>query len=281
MKHQTRKATRHVNQNEGLIFEKSSAGKAAWKLPPLDVPEVDTAALLGSAERKDLGNMPEVSEIEIIRHFTRLSTWNYAIDLGMYPLGSCTMKYNPKINEVVARLSGLSRIHPYQPTETVQGALELLYNLQEELAVITGMDLVTLQPSAGAQGEWTGLMMVRAYHESRGDGDTRKTVLVPDSAHGTNPASAAVAGYDIVTIPSKENGLVDVEALKAKLDEIGDSVAALMLTNPNTVGLFEQEIVEIGCAIVLAIGLLDAATKWASKWMVWLEDQLLTWAFFV
>src|SRR5213596_3920774 len=146
MKHMTRKATRHVSQNEDLIFEKSSAGKAAWKLPPLDVPEVDPAKLLGKAERKDLGNMPEVSEIEIIRHFTRLSTWNYAIDLGMYPLGSCTMKYNPRVNEVVARLEGIAEAHPYQPEALSQGVLEIMKMLSDCLIDICGMDAITLQP---------------------------------------------------------------------------------------------------------------------------------------
>src|SRR5207245_5693458 len=146
----TRKATRHISQNEGLIFEKSSPGKAAFKLPPLDVPEVDTRELLGQSERKDLGNMPEVSEIEIIRHFTRLSTWNYAIDLGMYPLGSCTMKYNPRVNEVVSRLEGLANGHPYQPERISQGALRIIKTLSECLLEITVMDAITLQPAAGA-----------------------------------------------------------------------------------------------------------------------------------
>src|SRR5437016_12969892 len=145
----TRKATRHISQNEGLIFEKSSPGKAACKLPPLDVPEVDTAKLLGESERKDLGNMPEVSEIEIIRHFTRLSTWNYAIDLGMYPLGSCTMKYNPRVNEFVARLDGIATEHPYQPQELSQGCLKIMRLLEKCLLEITGMDAITLQPAAG------------------------------------------------------------------------------------------------------------------------------------
>src|SRR5213594_1438826 len=149
MKHMTRKATRHVSQNEGLIFEKSSPGKAAWKLPPLDVPEIDASKLLGSAERKDLGNMPEVSEVEIIRHFTRLSTWNYAIDLGLYPLGSCTMKYNPRVNELVARLEGLAWAHPYQPESLSQGAMEVIASLENALLEITGMDAITLQPAAG------------------------------------------------------------------------------------------------------------------------------------
>ena len=168
MKNRIRKATRHVNQNEGLIFEKSSAGKAAWKLPPLDVPEVDTSQLLGSSERKDLGNMPEVSEIEIIRHFTRLSTWNYAIDLGMYPLGSCTMKYNPRVNEAVARVEGIANGHPYQPEIDFAGRAADMKTLSECLIEITGMDAITLQPAAGAHGEMTGLLMVRAYHHAEG-----------------------------------------------------------------------------------------------------------------
>src|ERR1700728_5126234 len=169
MKPVIRKASLHVNQNEGLIFEKSSEGKAAWKLPPLDVPEVDPSSLLGSAERKSLGNMPEVSEIEIIRHFTRLSTWNYAIDLGMYPLGSCTMKYTPRVNELVARLEGIAEAHPYQPESLSQGVLEIMHTLKCCLLDITGMDTITLMPSAGAHGEFTGIMLVRAYHQSRGN----------------------------------------------------------------------------------------------------------------
>ena len=240
MKHPTRKATRHVNQNEGLIFEKSSPGKAAWKLPPLDVPEVDTSKLLGSAERKDLGNMPEVSEIEIIRHFTRLSTWNYAIDLGMYPLGSCTMKYNPRVNEVVSRLEGIANGHPYQPEKASQGALRIMKTLSDCLIEITGMDAITLQPAAGAHGELTGLLMVRAYHDSKGN--PRKKVLIPDSAHGTNPATAATVGYTVENLKSNARGMVDVAALAAQMNE---DVAVLMLTNPNTLGVFEQEIAKI------------------------------------
>src|SRR6202166_4564924 len=206
------KATLHVNQNEGLILEKSSAGKAAWKLPPLDVPEVDAAKLLGASERKDLGNMPEVSEIEIIRHFTRLSTWNYAIDLGMYPLGSCTMKYNPRVNEYVARLDGLASEHPAQPADVSQGCLRILYDLQKCLLAITGMDAATLQPAAGAQGELTGLLMIRACLESQGN--PRKKVLIPDSAHGTNPASVVIAGYEVQNIKSNERGQIDTEHLR-------------------------------------------------------------------
>src|SRR5450631_1368661 len=190
MKHPNRKASMQVNQNEGLIFEKSSPGKFAWRLPPLDVPEVDAAELLGSSERQDLGNMPEVSEIEIIRHFTRLSTWNYAIDLGMYPLGSCTMKYNPRVNEFVARVEGLANGHPYQAEKISQGAMRIMKTLSDCLLEITGMDAITLQPAAGAHGELTGLLLVRAYHQSKGG--PRKKILIPDSAHGTNPATAAM-----------------------------------------------------------------------------------------
>jgi glycine dehydrogenase subunit 2 len=251
MSSKTPKATRHTSQNEGLIFEKSSAGKAAWKLPPLDVPEVDTGKLLGKSERKDLGHMPEVSEIEIIRHFTRLSTWNYAIDLGMYPLGSCTMKYNPRVNEVVSRLEGLANGHPYQPEKISQGALHILKTLSECLLDITGMDAITLQPAAGAHGELTGLLMVRAYHESKGN--ARKKILIPDSAHGTNPATAAMVGYSVENLKSNERGMVEVSALEAQMKE---DVAALMLTNPNTLGVFEQEIHKIADILHAKGGLL-------------------------
>jgi glycine dehydrogenase subunit 2 len=251
MTHMTRKATRHVNQNEGLIFEKSSPGKAAWKLPPLDVPEVNTAALLGSQERQDLGQMPEVSEIEIIRHFTRLSTWNYAIDLGMYPLGSCTMKYNPRVNEVVSRLEGIANGHPYQPEKISQGALRIIKTLSDCLLEITGMDAITLQPAAGAHGEFTGLLMVRAHHESKGS--PRKKVLIPDSAHGTNPATAAMVGYAVENLKSNAQGMVDIASLQAQMNE---DVAALMLTNPNTLGVFEQEIHKVADILHAKGGLL-------------------------
>jgi len=251
LKHFTRKATRHTSQNEGLIFEKSSAGKAAWKLPPLDVPDVDSSKLLGNSERKDLGNMPEVSEIEIIRHFTRLSTWNYAIDLGMYPLGSCTMKYNPRVNEVVACLDGLANGHPYQPERVSQGALRIMKTLSDCLIEITGMDAITLQPAAGAHGELTGLLMVRAYQQSKGN--PRKKILIPDSAHGTNPATAATVGYAVENLKSNAQGMVDVAALSAQMNE---DVAALMLTNPNTLGIFEQEIHKIADILHAKGGLL-------------------------
>ena len=251
MKHMTRKATRHVSQNEGLIFEKSSPGKTAWKLAPLDVPDVDTKKLLGSSERKDLGNMPEVSEIEIIRHFTRLSTWNYAIDLGMYPLGSCTMKYNPRVNEAVSRLDGIANAHPYQPEKISQGALRIIKTLSECLLEITGMEAITLQPAAGAHGELTGLLLTRAYHDSKGK--PRKKVLIPDSAHGTNPATAAMVGYAVENLKSNAQGIVDISALEAQMN---DEVAALMLTNPNTLGVFEQEIHKIADILHAKGGLL-------------------------
>src|SRR5271167_1808035 len=239
-KHITRKATRHISQNEGLIFEKSSPGKAAWKLPPLDVPEVDPAKILGASERKDLGEMPEVSEIEIIRHFTRLSTWNYAIDLGMYPLGSCTMKYNPRVNEFVARIEGLAEAHPYRPESLAQGILEIFDLLQRCLLDITGMDAITLQPAAGAHGEFTGILLTRAWHESQGN--PRKKILIPDSAHGTNPATAAIVGYAVENLKSNADGGIDLEALARQVD---GETAALMLTNPSTLGVFESQIHKI------------------------------------
>src|ERR1700759_5227056 len=185
-----KKAGRHTSQNEGLIFEKSSHGKRAFELPPLDVPAVDAAAGLGAHHRGCGGEkFPEVSEIEVLRHFTRLSTWKYAIDLGMYPLGSCTMKYNPRVNEFVSRLEGIAEAHPYQPESLSQGALEIIHLLKRCLLEITGMDTITLQPAAGAHGEFTGIMLVRAYHQSKGT--PRHKILIPDSAHGTNPATAA------------------------------------------------------------------------------------------
>ncbi len=236
-----KKATTHVNQNEDLIFEKSSPGKKAYRLAELDVPAIDAASLLGDAARTDdLGAMPELSEIEIIRHFTRLSTWNYAIDLGMYPLGSCTMKYNSRINEAVARLEGLAEAHPYQPEALSQGALGIMKLLSECLIEITGMDAITLQPAAGAQGEFTGILLARAYHQSQGD--PRKKIIVPDSAHGTNPATAAICGYQVANLKSNELGMVDLAALEKLVDE---DTAALMLTNPSTIGVFESDIHKI------------------------------------
>jgi glycine dehydrogenase subunit 2 len=230
----------HQTQNESLVFEKSSPGKRAYKLPPLDVPAVNAAALLGAAHRTTPGELPELSEIEIIRHFTRLSTWNYAIDLGMYPLGSCTMKYNPRVNELVARIEGLAEAHPYRPDSLAQGILEIIALLQRCLLEITGMDAITLQPAAGAHGEFTGILLVRAWHESQGN--PRRKVLIPDSAHGTNPATAAICGYTVENLKSNSEGGIDLEALTRQVDE---ETAALMLTNPSTIGVFESQIHKI------------------------------------
>src|SRR5579863_8416776 len=230
----------HQTQNEGLVFEKSSPGKKAYRLPPLDVPAVDSAALLGDAHRKTAGLLPELSEIEIIRHFTRLSTWNYAIDLGMYPLGSCTMKYNPRVNEFVSRIEGLAEAHPYRPESLAQGVLEIIDLLQRCLIEITGMDTITLQPAAGAHGEFTGILLVRAWHESKGN--ARRKIIIPDSAHGTNPATAALCGYQVENLKSNAEGGIDLEALTRQVDE---DTAALMLTNPSTLGVFENEIHKI------------------------------------
>src|ERR1700680_771193 len=236
-----KKATRHNNQNEGLIFEKSSPGKRAFELPPLDVPAADGAKELGSSYRGEgVAGFPEVSEIEVLRHFTRLSTWNYAIDLGMYPLGSCTMKYNPRVNEFVARLDGIATEHPYQPQELSQGCLKILQLLLNCLVEITGMDTGTLEPAAGAQGELTGLLLIRAYLEDT-QGRPRKKVLIPDSAHGTNPATAVIAGYEVENVRSDERGQTDIARLKRM---VNSDVAAMMMTNPSTLGVFEQNIAE-------------------------------------
>jgi glycine dehydrogenase subunit 2 len=234
-----KKVRSHITQNEELIFERSSLGKIGYQLPALDVPEVDAAEALGAASvRNAIDGFPEVSEVEVVRHFTRLSTWNYAIDLGMYPLGSCTMKYNPRINEAVARLEGLAWAHPYQPEILSQGAMEVFAKLESALCEITGLDAVTLQPAAGAHGELTGILLVRTFLESRGN--VRKKILVPDSAHGTNPATAGIAGYAVQNIPSNDHGMIDLEQLSRVVDE---DVAALMVTNPNTLGVFEENIV--------------------------------------
>ncbi|HZK09724.1 MAG TPA: aminomethyl-transferring glycine dehydrogenase subunit GcvPB [Clostridia bacterium] len=233
-----------------LIFENSVPGKFAYSLPDLDVPEIDLTSL-DTPLREEL-DLPEVSEGDLVRHYVNISTKNFSIDKGFYPLGSCTMKYNPKINEDIARIPGLSKLHPYQPESTVQGSLELLYELQEYLAEISGMDTMTLQPAAGAHGELVGLMIIKRYHELRGDHHRRKIIL-PDSAHGTNPATTAMAGFELVEIPSDEDGSVDVDELKAAID---DNLAGLMLTNPNTLGLFEGHIEEVTQIVHDAGGLI-------------------------
>ena len=241
----------HFQINELLVFEQGMSGRHAFDLPALDVPAVPVAEILSpTLLRDDVAGMPELGEVDVIRHFTRLSTWNYHIDLGLYPLGSCTMKYNPKINELVARLEGFSTAHPYMPAELSQGALEVQKMLETALAEITGMDAVTLQPAAGAHGELTGILMIRAYHESKGR--PRRTVLVPDSAHGTNPASVTISGYEVQNIPSTPHGTVDIARLR---EIVNDDVAAIMVTNPNTLGIFESDIAEV-CEIMHAKGAL-------------------------
>ncbi|EEG76225.1 Glycine dehydrogenase (decarboxylating) [Dethiobacter alkaliphilus AHT 1] len=235
-----------------LLFEMGRPGRKGYSLPQLDVPDRSVDELLpAKMQRKAPLDMPELSEGEVIRHYTELSTRNHGVDSGFYPLGSCTMKYNPKVNEEVAGMPGFALVHPLQDQSTIQGALELLYKTEKELKEVTGMDRLTFQPVAGAHGELTGLMVIQAYHRAKGEERTK--VLVPDSAHGTNPATATMAGYDVVQIPSNEQGLVDVKALKEALDE---KVAALMLTNPNTLGLFEEEILEISKAVHEVGGLL-------------------------
>ncbi|MBI3208271.1 MAG: aminomethyl-transferring glycine dehydrogenase subunit GcvPB [Candidatus Solibacter usitatus] len=235
------KTRNNISQNESLLFEMSSAGKVGYQLPTLDVPEVDPAKALGfNNARAGIEDFPEVSEVEVIRHFTRLSTWNYGIDLGMFPLGSCTMKYNPRVNETVARTEGLIWSHPYQPEELSQGAMEVMARLESALMEITGMDAVTLEPCAGAHGELTGVLLIRALLESRGN--PRKKIIIPDSAHGTNPATAAMAGYQVAGLKSNELGMVDVAELARMVD---DGTAALMVTNPNTVGVFEGDIAKV------------------------------------
>lgn len=223
--------------NEPLLCDLSVPGRQGVRFPAVDVP---TTPLPENLTRQSLP-MPELSEIDVVRHFTRLSQLNYCIDVGMYPLGSCTMKYNPKINEETSRLPGFGLIHPLQPAITVQGAMALMYDLQEWLKEIGGFAGVTLQPAAGAHGELTGILIIRAYHESRGD-HQRTKVLIPDSAHGTNPATSAMSGLEVIQIPSDERGNVDLKTLQAHCNE---NLAGLMLTNPNTLGLFDENVLEV------------------------------------
>ncbi|HEY2384092.1 MAG TPA: aminomethyl-transferring glycine dehydrogenase subunit GcvPB [Terriglobia bacterium] len=237
----SKRVSTHFSLNERIVFEEGSPGRRAFDLPALDVPHRDIKELIEpELLRAEIPGMPELSEVDVIRHFTRLSTWNYHIDLGLYPLGSCTMKYNPKINERMARLEGFIQAHPYAPAGRIQGSLDIQKTLESCLAEISGMDAVTLQPAAGAHGELTGILMIRAYHESRGN--PRKKILIPDSAHGTNPASAAISGYAVESVPSNAQGTVDLAALRKAVNE---DVAAIMITNPNTLGIFEAEIGEI------------------------------------
>ena len=228
-------------QDEPLIFERGSQGRRGYSLPGWDVEKVEPGKLMSARLlRGELEGFPQVSEIDVVRHFTRLSQWNYGVDSGLYPLGSCTMKYNPKVNEEVARMPGFSRPHPYQPETLSQGILRLMHELEGFLAEITGMDLVTLQPAAGAHGEITGMMMVKACLQARGD--KRSKVLVPDTAHGTNCSTSTVASYQMVGLTSNERGVIDPEQVAEKMDE---GVAGIMVTNPNTLGLFEENLAEI------------------------------------
>jgi len=226
---------------EPIIFEMGSPGRKAYSLPPCDVPEVEIETLLPPAEiRQAIEKLPELTELDVVRHYTRLSQWNFSIDTNFYPLGSCTMKYNPKINETLARLPGFAQHHPMTPDADSQGSLQLMYELQECLKTISGMDHASLHPAAGAQGEFTGMLMIQAYHTAQGN--PRKKVLLPDSAHGTNPASATLCGYKSVQLPSNSEGTIDVAKLEAAMDE---ETAAIMLTNPNTLGMFEKDILKI------------------------------------
>lgn len=242
-----------MNNYEKLIFELSQPGKKGYNLPELDVEEAALVNIIPAEylREEDL-NLPEVSEVDVIRHYTNLSNKNYGVDTGFYPLGSCTMKYNPKINEDMAALDGFTNMHPYQTEGCAQGSLQLMYELSGSLSEIAGMDSTTLQPAAGAHGELTGILIIKAYHEKNGEGH-RDKIILPDSAHGTNPATAAMAGYKTIEIKSTKEGTVDIEALKAA---VGDDTAGFMLTNPNTLGIFESHIQEIEEIIHEAGGLL-------------------------
>ena len=235
---------------EELIFEKSQPGQQGWQVvdeePQINPPDVIPKELL----RKEPAQLPEVGEVEVVRHFSRLSSWNFGVDHGFYPLGSCTMKYNPKLNEFLAGLEGFAQLHPELPEELAQGMLELWWRLEDALVKITGMDYATLQPCAGAQGELCGMLLIRAYFEDRGE--KRSKVLIPDTAHGTNPASATLAGFDVVEVKT-EQGILTPELIKPHLD---DKVSALMLTNPNTLGLFEKHIAEVAELVHQAGGLV-------------------------
>jgi glycine dehydrogenase subunit 2 len=225
-----------------LIYEKSQAGRRASALPSYDELQ-PPPELPAELRRTEPPRLPEVAEFELVRHFTELSTRNFGVDTGFYPLGSCTMKYNPRINERLAALPGFARLHPLQEEDGAQGALELMWRLQEILGEVTGLDAVSLQPAAGSQGELTGLLLVRAYFAARGEGEQRRKVVIPDTAHGTNPASVTMAGYELTPVRTDARGNIDVDDLRGKVDE---HTAALMLTNPSTLGLFDENIAEIG-----------------------------------
>jgi glycine dehydrogenase subunit 2 len=247
-------ATRHLLHHEPPIFEIGAPGRNGASLPPADVPELDPALVFGSQARRQPAGLPEVSEVDVTRHFTRLSRWNHAIDIGMYPLGSCTMKYNPKVNERVARMPGFAGIHPAQPLSTLQGALELMYRLERVLCEISGFSRVTLQTAAGAHGELCGLMMIRAYHQSRGRHP--KKVLIPDSAHGTNPASASLNQFETVPLKTEADGILHADTVRAAIAAHPDDIACIMVTNPSTLGLFEEQLEGIIAAVHGAGGLV-------------------------
>ncbi len=249
---------RQADWKEPLIFEHSKPGRMGHMLPELEpelVTDIPTNELVPeSILRTDAPGLPELGEMQVLRHYVRLSQMNYGVNAGkIYPLGSCTMKYNPVINELMAGHPKMAGQHPLQSPDTTQGTLKMLYNLKKHFLDITGMDDATLQPAAGAHGEWTGIMLMREYHRERGELDQRTEIIVPDSAHGTNPASAHMAGFKTVEIPSNEHGMVDLEALKAA---VGAQTAGLMLTNPNTIGVFESEISEISRIVHDAGGLM-------------------------
>ncbi|MDD3001472.1 MAG: aminomethyl-transferring glycine dehydrogenase subunit GcvPB [Candidatus Riflebacteria bacterium] len=236
---------------EPLLFELDTKGRRGYALPKLDVPTVDPADHIPTKFLRKQLDMPSLSELETVRHFTRLSRMNHSVDIGFYPLGSCTMKYNPKVNENIARLPGFANIHPYQNADSVQGALKLLKTTEQYLAELTGMDAITLQPAAGAQGEMTGLLIIKAYHNKKGN--NKKKILIPDSGHGTNPASCTMVGYEVVNIKSDDRGCIDIADLKAN---IAPDVAGLMITNPNTLGLFDENIGELATLVHSVDGLL-------------------------
>jgi len=239
--------------SEPLVFELSSPGRKGYSLPVCDVPEQAIGDLIPREYLRDKpAELPELSEPDVVRHFTHLSTLNYSIDSGFYPLGSCTMKYNPKINEALVSQPGWASIHPYQPEATVQGALHLMDELQHKLCAIAGMDAFTLQPAAGAHGELTGLLMIQAYHRARGEGH-RNEVIAPDSSHGTNPATAATVGYKLITVHSDQRGRVDLAELRTLVNE---NTAAFMLTNPSTLGLFDEQVQEMSRVVHEAGGMM-------------------------
>lgn len=237
-----------------VIFERSAQGKRSYLLPELDVPEVPVEEIIPQKLlRREPLPLPEVTEPEVVRHYVGLSRRNHGVDVGFYPLGSCTMKYNPKVNEDIAHLPGFANVHPYEPEEMAQGILDLLYNLEQMLCEIAGLSECTLQPAAGAHGELTGLFIIKAYHRFRGDEASRTQILIPDSAHGTNPASAAMCGYEVIEVPSDSRGGIDIAVLQ---ELVGPRTAGLMLTNPNTLGLFDENTAKIAEIVHNAGGLL-------------------------